>query len=644
MIMTTSVQPSNLLASIDMGSNSFKLLIIQFEPSTSKFTTLHHHSSAVVLGLTSTPPFISPESKSRAIQALSEFQSILRYLDISQTRVVGTSALREAANQGDFIQEVREKLGFDFNVGVISGVEEARLTYLGVLQLLPVYNRKVLILDIGGGSTEFVIGKYGNVVFAESLRLGYVTLTQKFREGDLIGLIRGYVYEQIQASGLIGEVKDLGYEVAIGSSGTIRAIEKAIWCGYECDERGVRKGDRRRKWWWFSREELRGFVDNLCRGFDNQGERVKRDVFFGKRSEFIVAGAVLLDVILELLDISEMRVSGYALGEGVVAEMVSKSFPGCDLNANVRWKSVIRLAMRFNGKDRMKSSARCAATSKEIFEGLKEYDNVTEIHSTGVSLQEEDLEYLQAACMLHNIGLYYGKDGYHKQTCSIIMENGQLDGYTTQEIQILQLISQLARHHRKKFPSFDCASLQGLSRQVKLKFGILCSILRISVIIQKDKALKHRELKFSHAHEGFVLALIEKEERQLHPDLQNSAHSVLPVCCFRIHPTQEAAIFIATSKSHQLLFDIKGLIHDHPSYHRVFRNSPSTPHNSVRVSLLDDTISILKLELSKMGENDRSIIRRFWLWPRKDVWSHAQNSNIWVLPGKSLKKFHEIIY
>ncbi|XP_074307834.1 uncharacterized protein LOC141642786 [Silene latifolia] len=550
--MTTSVQPSNVLASIDMGTNSFKLLIIQFEPSTSKFTTLHHHSSAVVLGRTSSPPFISPESKSLAIEALSEFQSILRYHNIARTRVVGTSALREATNQGDFIQEVTEKLGFDFNVNVISGVEEARLTYLGVLQFLPVYDRNVLILDIGGGSTEFVIGKYGHVVYAESLRLGHVTLTQKFREGDLVGLIRGYVFEQIQSSGLVGKVKDLGFEVAIGSSGTIRAIEKAIWCGYGCDGRVVRKGGRRRKWWWFSREELRGFVENLCRGLDNEEERVRRDVFFGKRSEFIVAGAVLLDVILELLEINEMRVSGYALGEGVVAEMVSESFPGCDLNANVRWKSVIRLAMRFNGKDRMKTSAQCAATAKEIFEGLKEYNNVTEIHSTGVSLQEEDLEYLQAACMLHNIGLYYGKEGYHKQTCSIIMENGQLDGYTTQEI---ELISQLARHHRKKFPNFDCASLHGLYGKVKLKFGILCSILRISVIIQKDKVLKHRELKFSHDHEGFVLVLIEKEERQLHPDLQK-----LITDDFQRKIAREAELFISVYHKKILVVAQKGCV------------------------------------------------------------------------------------
>ncbi|KAK9735672.1 hypothetical protein RND81_04G218700 [Saponaria officinalis] len=414
--MSTSIQPSNLFASIDMGTNSFKLLIIQFEPSTARFTTLHHHSSAVVLGRNSSPPFISPESRFRAIEALVEFQSILRSHEV-RTRVVGTSALREATNNGDFVIEVREKLGFDFNVEIISGFEEARLTYLGVLQFLPVYDKKVLIFDIGGGSSEFLIGENGRVLYAESLKLGHVTLTQKFREGDFVGLMRDYVCEQILASGLVGKVKDFGFEVVIGSSGTIRAIEKAIWSGFGCDE----KGGRRKEHWWFSREELRVFVERLCRGLDSEEERVKRDGFFGRRSEFIVAGAVLLDVILELLEISEMKVSGYALGEGVVAEMVAESFPMCDLNANVRWKSVMRLAMRFNGKDRMRSGVQCAATAKEIFDGLKEYDNVAEIHRSRVFLQEKDLEYLQAACVLHNIGRFYGKEGYHKRSCSIIM-------------------------------------------------------------------------------------------------------------------------------------------------------------------------------------------------------------------------------
>ncbi|XP_021742653.1 uncharacterized protein LOC110708745 isoform X2 [Chenopodium quinoa] len=517
--MATPLKSQNIFASIDMGTNTFKLLIIHFEPTTAKFTTIYTLSDTVELGRnSSSSSLISPDSQLRAIESLKKFQEVLRSNNMTQIRVVGTSAIREAGNRSIFLKEVRENLGFDFEVNVLSGVDEARLIYVGVLQFLSVYDKRILTVDIGGGSTEFVVGKHGEVVYADSLRLGHLMLTQKFGENDLVG-IRDYVRELIEGSGLVGKVNNLGFEVAIGSSGTIRAIEKAIWCGYGCDDgdkeiRVLGEG-KRRNWWWFSRDELRGLVERLCEGGFSEREKARRDGFFGKRSEFIVAGAILLEEIMGLLGISEMQISRYALGEGVVAEMVSEAFPGLDLNANVRWKSVMRLAMRFNGNDRMKNGVQSSAIAKDIFQGLRKYSKVFEDRLTvELCLDEKDFEYLEAACMLHNIGLYFGKKSYHKQSCSIIMS--QLDGYTSEEI---ELIAQLARHHRKKFPKFECTFLQGFSRE---KFGLFCSILRISVIIQQHKLLKLREIKFDDSGEGFVLALVNKGDLPMLPDSEKS--------------------------------------------------------------------------------------------------------------------------
>uniref|UniRef100_A0A803KNT8 Exopolyphosphatase n=1 Tax=Chenopodium quinoa TaxID=63459 RepID=A0A803KNT8_CHEQI len=503
--MANPLKSQNIFASIDMGTNTFKLLIIHIEPTTAKFTTIYSHSDAVKLGRSSSSSsLISPDSQFRAIESLKKFQEILRSNNVTQIRPVGTSAIREAGNRSIFLKEVRENLGFDFEVNVLSGVEEARLIYV----------------DIGGGSTEFVVGEHGEVVYADSLRLGHLMLTQKFGENDLVG-VRDYVRELIEGSKLVGKVKNLGFEVAIGSSGTIRAIEKAIWCGYGCDDGGreirVLGEGKRRKWWWFSREELRVLVERLCEGGFSEREKARRDGFFDKRSEFIVAGAILLEEIMELLGISEMEVSRYALGEGVVAEMVSEAFPGLELNANVRWKSVMRLALRFNGNDRMKNGVQCSSIAKDIFYGLRKYNKVFEDRITvELCLDEKDFEYLEAACMFHNIGLYFGKKSYHKQSCSIIKEQSQLDGYTSEEI---ELIAQLARHHRKKFPKFECTFLQNFSRE---KFGLFCSILRISVIIQQHKLLKLREIKFDDSGEGFVLALVNKGDLPMLPDSEKS--------------------------------------------------------------------------------------------------------------------------
>lgn len=267
--------------------------------------------------------------------------------------------MREADNAIELRKAIHESTGLD--VVVLSGEEEARFVYLGVLQFLPVFEKRVLVVDIGGGSTEFVIGERGNVILGVSLKLGHVGLTQKSLSSGNVLHMRKFVKLVIRESGLIEKVKDCGFEVVVGTSGTIRAIEKAVVYGYgqdlvDSNEVLFRNCNRD---WKFSRGEFRSVVDRLC----NEGveERMRRDEFFKRRSEFIVAGAVLLEEIFEALGIEEMEVSGYALGEGVIAETLAKVFDGYGLNPSTRWLSVVRLATRYSGKKGIKSAAKCAS-------------------------------------------------------------------------------------------------------------------------------------------------------------------------------------------------------------------------------------------------------------------------------------------
>lgn len=251
----------------------------------------------------------------------------------------------------------------------VSGYDEARLIYMGILQFHPVYSKTVLTVDIGGGSTEFVIGSKGEVLFGTSLKLGHVTLTQQFLTNNEIEIeietMRYHIRSVLKKSGLIEKVAEHGFDLAIGSSGTIRGMEKAIFTSYAFDLSDSEllcdgyKRDMR-----FSKEELRGLVERLCGEEGGIGVKIRRGGFSKRRSEFIVAGAVLLEEIFEMLGIDEMEVSGYALGEGVVAEKLVQVFDGYDLNANARWRSVVQLATRFNNKKRMKSASLCACIAK----------------------------------------------------------------------------------------------------------------------------------------------------------------------------------------------------------------------------------------------------------------------------------------
>ncbi|KAJ4719365.1 Ppx-GppA phosphatase protein (Exopolyphosphatase) [Melia azedarach] len=501
--------PQTLFASIDMGTNSFKLLIIRAYPN-GKFFTVDRLKESVVLGRDlSSSSLISVQSQSRSFESLRAFKDVIQSHNIKKdhTLAVATAAVRRAENKKEFIEGVKEKIGFD--VDVLSGEEEARFVYLGVLQFLPVYDKLVLCVDIGGGSTEFVIGKKGKIVFCDSLNLGHVSLSEKFatcsgsKDGSL-GM-RECIRLVIRESGLIERVKEFGFEVAVGCSGTIRAIEKAVFNGYYqdfVDNVGV-FGDCKRDW-RLSRGELRSVVERLCSG-GGEGEKVRKEMFFKRRSEFIVAGAVLLEEIFELLGIEEMDISGYGLGEGVIADSLAKVFGGYDWNANARWRSVVRLATRFNNKKRIKAAAECASIAKDIFEDLRKCDDLDNNQVTLIaSLDDKDLEYLEAACLLHDIGLFTSKKGYHKQSYHIITNGDHLYGYSTEEIKLIAL---LTRFHRKKFPKFNHALLEEFPEQAKQKFRLLCIIIRLSVTLQQNESVNLQEMKFSHSHEGFKLVI-----------------------------------------------------------------------------------------------------------------------------------------
>ncbi|XP_048324109.1 uncharacterized protein LOC107411814 isoform X2 [Ziziphus jujuba] len=506
---TVSAPPnpaSSLFAAIDMGTNSFKMLIARAYPN-GKFFTVEHLKEPVVLGRDTSSdaaPFrFSVNSETRAVEALQGFQRVLKSYKISEarTRCVATAAVREAVNKFEFAERVKEKTGLE--VEVLPGEEEARLVYLGMLRFLPIYDKQALGVDIGGGSTEFVIGKQGNVKFRASLKLGHVILTQKFgNSNEEVESMRKYIRSVIEQSGLVENIKKCGFEVAAGSSGTIRAVEEAVSHGYASARDNFEDvkvfGECKREW-KLSRGELGGIVERLCGG--GEGEKIRKDKFFKRRSEFIVAGAVLLEEIFKALEIEEVEVSGYALAEGVLAEMLMKAYDICDTNDNGRWCSVVQLAARFNNKKRMIAASQCASIAKDIFEDLRRCTELADNQVVG-SLDDKDLEYLEAACMLHNIGHFTGKKGFHKQSYLIIMNGDSLRGYSTEEVKLVAL---LVRHHRKKLPKLDHASFKEFPKELKKKLNFLSAIVRISIALWQHRCMNCPDGEHSYSCEGFKL-------------------------------------------------------------------------------------------------------------------------------------------
>eukprot|EP00268_Persea_americana_P048374 TRINITY_DN5104_c0_g2_i1.p1 TRINITY_DN5104_c0_g2~~TRINITY_DN5104_c0_g2_i1.p1 ORF type:complete len:232 (-),score=37.95 TRINITY_DN5104_c0_g2_i1:872-1516(-) len=200
-----------------------------------------------------------------------------------------------------------------------------------------------------------------------------------------------------------------------------------------------------------------------------------------------------------------MEVSEYALGEGIIAEMLARDCESFDVNANARWRSVVRVASRFNDEKRMKSNLQCAGIAKEIFEGLKRCEEfIDHQNKSMVSLDDKDLEYLEAAILLHPVGLVMGKKGYHKQSYHIIKNRDHLYGYNDEEVELIAL---LARYHRKKFPTCEHHSLHRFTKEMQQKFRVLCVIMRICLALHKSQWMTFQGLEISHSHEGFRLLI-----------------------------------------------------------------------------------------------------------------------------------------
>ena len=216
-------------AAIDIGTNSFHLVIASIN-SKGQLKELTREREVVRLGSSSDDmKYISDEAMVRGVSALKRFKLICDSYE-TEIRAIGTSAVREALNKGDFIKSVFENTGI--NIDVVTGTEEARLIYLGVLQAIEVFNSKILLIDIGGGSTEFLVGEEGKVLYANSIKLGAVRLTNKFFKDkklktEIINDARIYARNLVYP--VVRNLKHYDYDIVIGTSGTITTIGAIIY-------------------------------------------------------------------------------------------------------------------------------------------------------------------------------------------------------------------------------------------------------------------------------------------------------------------------------------------------------------------------------------------------------------------------------
>lgn len=459
--MTTSV-----LAAADIGTNSIHLVVARVDGD--RFEVLEREREMVRLGSAAGDmKELTDEAMDRGIAVLDRFRQVAA-IHGAGLRAVATSAVREAASRHVFIRRAWTEAGV--RVEVISGFEEARLIHLGVLQAVPTFDRQMLVCDIGGGSTELVVGRSGEVLLARSVRLGAIRLTHRWFDTERLapGAVEACRRDiRTSMASALREARRLGHEVAVGSSGTVRSVCQMVAA------RGDGPQPRTLNNFTVTREQIDDVVQRLARASTVKA-RAKTPGLDPRRADIILAGALILEQVVATLEVTELTYSDNALREGVLLDTWRREHGGSLHHlSDLRRRSVMHLVELMD--EDPAHSVQVARLALWLFDALADR------HELG----DQEREVLEGAALLCNVGLFISHAAHHKHSYYVIRNSEHLTGFTDREI---ELIAQVARYHRKSPPRKKHSEFAALERADQRRVRTLAAILRVAVGLDRNHA------------------------------------------------------------------------------------------------------------------------------------------------------------
>ena len=455
-----------LLAAIDMGSNSFHLAIARVDHGEVKKVASMSEKVQLAAGLDENKN-LTEAAQQRGLACLSRFVGRLGSVQPNRLRIVATNALRQAKNGHEFIQKAAEIL--PKHIEIIAGREEARLIYLGVSHTMVNSGRR-LVIDIGGGSTELIIGEEFEPIHTESLQMGCVAFTKAFFvDGEINqkSFDKAVVAARKELSGIANTYKEAGWDTVVGSSGTIKA----------CRQITVNMG------WSNEKEELtRDGLDKLKEKLlkykhvaEMEFDGLKED-----RRAVLPAGIAILYAIFDVLELDKLVYSDGALREGVMYDLLGRL-----QHEDIRDRSVQALMGRYNADP--KQAERVVNMAQHLFDGVAD----------SLKLTTEDSDLLRRAAYLHEIGLAISHAGYHRHG-AYLLQHSDIAGFS----QIDQNhLSHLVAHHRRKLRSDARVDVMKVGGN---KLVYLCLLLRLAVLLnhsRSDQMLPAIELTVGNAQQ-----------------------------------------------------------------------------------------------------------------------------------------------
>ena len=436
------------VAALDLGSNSFHMIVAQVEDG--RLHVLDRLQEMVRLaGGLDARDRLMPAARARALACLARFGQRLRGFPRGSVRAVGTNTLRRMHNAGDFLAAAGRVLGHP--IEIVAGREEARLIYQGMAHGWPDDGRPRLVVDIGGGSTEIIIGQGLDAITMESLYIGCVSLSESYFSGGVLSekaMSRAETAARQELSPVQAQFRH-GWETAIGTSGTIRALRAVLraqgWTDGTITPAAL--------------DRLRGALVAARRI-----ERLKLPGLSADRASVFPGGVAILLAVCKTLGIRRMQVADGALREGLLYDLIGRL-----RHEDVREHTVAMLARRFHADGAQ--AERVMHTAKLGFKQV----------ARDWGLTEEDERLLIWAAQLHEIGLVVAHSQYHKHGAYLV-EKSDLPGFSWQKQQQLAAI---IRGHRRKFPADVFEALPSPQRSAARN---LCALLRLAVVLHRSRS------------------------------------------------------------------------------------------------------------------------------------------------------------
>jgi exopolyphosphatase/guanosine-5'-triphosphate,3'-diphosphate pyrophosphatase len=476
------------IAALDVGTNSIHLLVARVAAD-GTVEPLDRAKEMVRLGDSAFKGVIAPDAFARATECIRRYRAQAERAGVDAIIAVATSAVREAENGGDFVRVVRDETGIELTV--IRGEQEARLIYLGARSAINIGGRKALIVDIGGGSVELIVGDAREAHYATSLKLGVLRLLDLHPLSDPVTpdqrlRLAEQLHRALEAP--TAAIRKIGFDLVAMSSGTARAVAELIPTASTDKPRPVAFKDV-----WALEEKLCALT---------AAERSRLPGLDPKRVDSIIPGVILVRSVLEVVHADSYVLCEAALREGLVADYAARNGPGIQLvdeYPDLRRRSVMRLARRCHANQ--PHSEQVARLALDLFRGLRP------LHT----LANADGELLEFAALLHDIGFHIAASKHHKHSAYLI-ENAELQGFTADEIQTL---AQTVRYHRKATPKEGHPGYAALPAAGKQKVRVLAALLRLADGLDRSYAQLVRGVRCRIGDKAVEVTLLSSSDAEL---------------------------------------------------------------------------------------------------------------------------------